>query len=237
MKTPFDIVMAELEALGKERQKKYYISQGAKEPLFGVATGAMKSIMKKTGKDQALADRLYATGNYDAMYFAGMIAEPTTMTKDDFNRWMESAYFYMISDYIVAVTLAESALAQEIADEWIIDGRELYQSAGWSCYEWLLGSRPDQEFSQDKLHSMLKIVEEAIHTRTDRVRYAMNNFLIAVGVSYLPLHEEAQNVAAKIGVVEISKGKANCALQIASESIQSAVQKGKLGFKRRNVRC
>ena len=41
------MVMQELEALGKERMKKMYISNGAHEPLFGVATGAMKPIAKK----------------------------------------------------------------------------------------------------------------------------------------------------------------------------------------------
>ena len=70
-----DMVMQELEALGKERMKKMYISNGAHEPLFGVATGAMKPIAKKIKINQPLADELYATGNYDAMYFAGIIAD------------------------------------------------------------------------------------------------------------------------------------------------------------------
>ncbi len=42
-----DMVMQELEALGKERTKKMYVSNGAREPLFGVATGAMKPVVKK----------------------------------------------------------------------------------------------------------------------------------------------------------------------------------------------
>lgn len=37
-----DTVMQKLESLGKERIKKRYISNGAHEPVFGVATGAMK---------------------------------------------------------------------------------------------------------------------------------------------------------------------------------------------------
>lgn len=116
-----------------------YMSNGAHEPLFGVATGAMKPIAKKIKIDQALAEELYATGNYDAMYFAGVIADPKAMTVEDFNRWIEAAYFYMLSDYVVAVTLAEAPIAQEVADAWIASGEELKMSAGWSCYCWLLG--------------------------------------------------------------------------------------------------
>lgn len=43
----FETVMQELETLGKERMKKIYLSNGAREPLFGVATGAMKPMAKK----------------------------------------------------------------------------------------------------------------------------------------------------------------------------------------------
>lgn len=64
-------ILRELESLGTERTKKVYMQQGAREPLFGVATGAMKPIVKKIKTNQALADKLYATGNYDAMYLAG----------------------------------------------------------------------------------------------------------------------------------------------------------------------
>jgi hypothetical protein len=41
-------VLQELESLGSERTKKAYMQQGAREPLFGVATGAMKPIAKKS---------------------------------------------------------------------------------------------------------------------------------------------------------------------------------------------
>ncbi|MGE7053136.1 DNA alkylation repair protein, partial [Paenibacillus glucanolyticus] len=111
-------VMLELEGLGKERLKKMYLSNGAHEPLFGVATGAMKPMAKTIKINQPLAEQLYATGNYDAMYFAGIIADPQAMTAADFDRWMDAAYFYMLSDYVVAVTLAETNIAQEVADQW-----------------------------------------------------------------------------------------------------------------------
>ena len=101
-----ELVMQELEALGKERTKKIYLSNGAREPLFGVATGAMKPIAKKIKINQQLAEELYATGNYDAMYFAGIIADPKAMEVPDFERWIKDAYFYMLSDYVVAVTLS-----------------------------------------------------------------------------------------------------------------------------------
>ena len=230
-------IMSEIESLGSERTKKYYESQGAREPLFGVASGALKPIAKKIKKNQPLAEELYATGNYDAMYLAGMIADPKKMTPADFDRWIEKAYFHMISDYIVAVTLAETDFAQDVADKFIASGNELVMSAGWSCYEWLIGSRKDEEFNRSKILSMLEVVEKNIHSQPNRTRYAMNGFIIAVGVSFIPLHEEAIRTAERIGEVSVSMGKRACRVPNAFESIKSETDKGRLGFKRKNVRC
>lgn len=232
-----ELVMQELEALGKERTKKMYMSNGAHEPLFGVATGAMKPIAKKIKIDQALAEELYATGNYDAMYFAGVIADPKAMTVEDFNRWIEAAYFYMLSDYVVAVTLAEAPIAQEVADAWIASGEELKMSAGWSCYCWLLGNRKDSEFSESKLAQMLEIVKNIIHDAPERTKSAMNNFLYTVAISYVPLHEQAVATAQVIGPVEMKRDNKKSTQLNAYEMIQKEVARGRIGFKRKYVRC
>ncbi|MFS0892298.1 DNA alkylation repair protein [Peribacillus frigoritolerans] len=232
-----EMVMQELEDLGKERTKKMYISNGAHEPLFGVATGAMKPIVRKIKINQDLAEELYSTGNYDAMYFAGIIADPKAMTESDYDRWMDAAYFYMLSDYVVAVTLSESDIAQEVSDKWIASGEELRMSAGWSCYCWLLGNRKDVEFSESKISDMLDLVKNTIHESPERTKSAMNNFLSTVGISYLPLHEKAVETAKAIGNVEVKRDKKKNSFLNAYESIQKEVGRGRLGFKRKHVRC
>ncbi|SEU28124.1 DNA alkylation repair enzyme [Paenibacillus sp. NFR01] len=230
-------VMQELEALGKERTQKIYLSNGAREPLFGVATGAMKPMAKVIKRNQPLAEELYGTGNYDAMYFAGVIADPEVMTAEDFERWIDGAYFYMLSDFVVAVTLAETKIAQEVADAWIASGDELRMSAGWSCYCWLLGNRKDHEFDKDKIAGMLDTVAKTIHAAPERAKYSMSNFIYTVGVSYVPLHEQALATAEAIGQVEVNKGKGKPGFLNALGNIRKAVDKGQVGFKRKYVRC
>jgi 3-methyladenine DNA glycosylase AlkD len=232
-----EMVMQELEALGKERTKKIYMSNGAHEPLFGVATGEMKPIAKKIKINQPLAEQLYSTGNYDAMYFAGIIADPKAMTEADYDRWMDTAYFYMLSDYVVAVTLAESDIAQDVSDKWIASGEELRMSGGWSCYCWLLGNRLDGEFDDSKLANMLDLVQKTIHDAPERTKYAMNNFIYTVAVSYQPLHDKAVETAMAVGPIEVNKDKKKSKLLNASVNIQKAVDKGQIGFKRKYVRC
>lgn len=229
-------VLNELEQLSNERMKKMYMGNGAVEPLFGVATGAMKPMSKIIKKNQVLADELYDTGNYDAMYFAGVIAEPNTMTEDDYERWISKAYFYMISDYVVAVTLAEAEIGERVAQKWIYSDEELKQSAGWSCYCWMLGNRKDEMFDGETLRELLHYVKNHIHSKPYRVKIAMNQFVYTVGISFKPLHDEAYEMAKQIGQVEIeSKGKKK--LINSYEEIEKQVDKGRIGFKRRYVRC
>lgn len=230
-------VMQELESLGKERLKKMYMSNGAHEPVFGVATGEMKPLLKKTGLNQPLAEELYATGNYDAMYFAGVIAQPKRMTEDDFERWIDGAYFYMLSDFVVSVTLAEADIAQQVADKWIASDDELRRSAGWSCYCWLLGNRKDHEFDPDKLAGMLELAKRTIHDAPERVKASMNNFIYTVGVSYVPLHEKAIETAKAVGPVELTGKDKKPKFIHALPNIEKEIERGKIGFKRRHVRC
>lgn len=230
-------VMKELEKLGTAQTKKTYLNHGAHEPLFGVTTKDMKPFAKKIKKNHGLAMKLYATGNYDAAYLAGMIAEPAKMKMIDFENWIQSATCSMMSDYVVSVTLAETDFAQEVANCWIESNQDLVMSAGWCCYCWLLGTRPDSYFDLNQLKQLLQRVEKQIHTQPTNTRYSMNSFVIAVGISYLPLHTQAMDVANKIGKVEVNMGNTSCKVPCALEAIQKAIDKNRIGFKRRNVRC
>lgn len=230
-------ILHDLEQLGDSQIKNIYINHGARQPLFGVRTGDLKPLAKKYKNDYQLAKDLYNTGNYDAMYLAGMIIDTKLMTKEDFEEWMEKAYCQAIGDYTVAICLADSPLGQEIADSWIKVDSDLYKSAAYYSYSMMLTNLPDENFSKKKLESMLNYIEKEIHNEDNRTRYSMNSFVIACGISYIPLHERAMEVAKNIGKVQVYMGNTSCKTPLATDYINKAVNKGKLGYKRKNVRC
>ena len=84
-------VMSELAAKGTAQTKKTYLRHGAKEPFFGVLISDLKVIHKKIKGDQALAMELYATGNGDAQYLAGMVADGKKMTSAQLQKWVTTA--------------------------------------------------------------------------------------------------------------------------------------------------
>jgi len=86
-------LLDELKALGSENYKKMLMENyGVQEPCFGVKIGDLKKIQKRIQHDYQLALDLYDTGNYDAMYLAGLIADDARMTKKDLRRWVRTAY-------------------------------------------------------------------------------------------------------------------------------------------------
>ena len=85
-------ILEEIKPLGRESYKRMLFNNyGVKEPCFGVKIGDLKKIQKRIKKDYQLALDLYDTGNYDAMYLAGLIADDARMTKKDLQRWVEKA--------------------------------------------------------------------------------------------------------------------------------------------------
>ena len=85
-------IMIILAAKGSESIKKILLKHGVKEPFFGVKIEELKKIQKLVKKDYQLAKDLYATGNADAMYLAGLIADDAKMTKRDLNDWVKNAH-------------------------------------------------------------------------------------------------------------------------------------------------
>src|SRR5438128_1541539 len=96
-----DAIVAELKKLGSAQTKKILLNHGAREPFFGVKAEDLKKIQKRVKMDYALALELYDTGNSDAMYLAGLIADDAKMTKKDLQKWVEAAYWPWLSEYTV----------------------------------------------------------------------------------------------------------------------------------------
>ncbi|MEM7370110.1 MAG: DNA alkylation repair protein [Bacteroidota bacterium] len=230
-------VFQELEEYGNAQTKKVLTRHGAREPFFGVKVQDLKKIVKKVKKNHELSLELYESGNSDAMYLAGLIADETRISKEDLNRWARQAYWYMLSDYAVAAVASESPHGQELGLEWIDSDHEMTASAGWATLSGMVAIKPNEELDLQLIDSLLDRVEKEIHQAPNRTRYTINGFVIAVG-SYIPsLTEKAMQVAQTIGKVDVKMGKTSCKVPFAPDYIQKIVDKGRLGKKRKVARC
>ncbi|MGG3448917.1 DNA alkylation repair protein [Domibacillus aminovorans] len=234
----YEEVMGKLEQLGTDQTKKTFLRHGAKEPFFGVKVGDLKKhCVKDVKKDQQLVYDLYASGNSDAMYLAGLTVKPKEMTKERLNEWVRGAYWYMISEYTVAQIAAESLFAIELAREWMRADEEMIVVAGWSTYSNYLSIAPDEQIDGEEVERLLAQVAETIHEEQNRVRYVMNNFVICVGAYYAPLTERAKEVAVAIGKVHVDVGNTACKVPVAIDYIKKIEDRHAIGKKRKTCIC
>ena len=140
-------VMADLKKKGTDKMRKMYVRHGmAAGNAFGVSMADLKIIAKSIKGQQALACELFDTGNLDAMYLAGMVADGSQMTKKQLNQWAEAtANLHMISEYSVPWVTIENPDAHDLATQWIKSKKEHVASSGWATYSGLVATKPDAE--------------------------------------------------------------------------------------------
>jgi 3-methyladenine DNA glycosylase AlkD len=230
-------VLAELEKLGSGSIKKVLINHGAREPIFGVKVEHLKTIQKRVKADHELALALYDTGIYDAMYLAGLVADPPKMTKTHLQKWVKGAYCYAISCYTVAWVAAESRFGFELARTWIDSPKEQIAAAGWSTWGSLLAIKPDEELDRGEVEKLLDRVQKGIHSAPNRVRYTMNAFVIAVGCYMPALAAKAKAVGKAVGNVEVDMGGTSCKVPDVVAYIEKVEEMGRQGKKRATARC
>ena len=232
-------IMAELKKKGSEKTRNIYAKHGmAGKPMFGVSVADLKVIAKTIKGQQALAGELYETGNLDAMYLAGMVADGAQMSTAQLNAWAEGAAgLQMISEYTVAWVTVENGQGRELAKQWITSKKEHVASSGWCAYSGLVATKADAELDLAEIEGLLNTVVKGISSAQNRVRHTMNGFVIAVGSYVKPLLKQAKASAKQIGDVSVDVGDTACKVPLATAYIQKNEAAGRIGKKRKTIRC
>lgn len=230
-------VLEQLRSLGSESVAAILRKHGATEPVWGVKIEEMKKLLKPYRGDVALACALFESGVYDAQYLAGLMADGRLMSQAQLQQWVESANAPAIREYSVAWVTAESPFAMEMALRWIADEDAGVAATGWAVLTQFISVTPDSELDVVRLGQLLARVEATVHQQENRVRAAMNNFVIGLGCFVVPMHAAALAAGKSIGKVAVDVGDTACKIPFAPEYIQKVVQRGSVGKKRKNVKC
>ncbi len=232
-------ITALLKKKGTEKMGEMYARHGmAKDRAYGVSMADLKIIAKTIKGQQALALELYKAGMLDAMYLAGMVADGKKMSGKELDAWADGAAgLHMISEYSVPWVAVEHPEARGLAMKWIASKKDHVASAGWCTYSGMVATTADDSLDHAEIEKLLKLVVKDIHTAPNRVRANMNRFVIAVGTYVKPLLPQAKRAAKEIGEVTVDMGDTACVVRVATESIAKAEKSGKVGKKRKTIRC
>jgi 3-methyladenine DNA glycosylase AlkD len=232
-------ILADLKSKGKENTRKIYARHGMDPArVYGVSVAELKLVAKTIKKQQELALELYGTGIMDAMYLAGMVANGAQMTRDQLNAWAEGGVgLPMIAETTVPWVAVENAQGRELALQWIQSPKEQVATSGWNTLSGLVATRPDAALDLKEIESLLEQVVKGIATAPNRVRYTMNGFIIHVGQYVHPLLKQAKDTAHKVGVVYVNMGETACEVPLAAARIETAEAGGRVGQKKKTIRC
>lgn len=230
-------VMSYLESKGSEQTRKIYSKHGAPSNFFGVKVADLKPIFKKEKNNHSLALELYATGNSDAQYLAGLMADVSQFTKEDLTKWANEAGWYMISEYAVAWNIAESPFCMEICKEWIDSDNEKLQESAWAALGCHIGVTANEDLDLAFLKRLLPRIEKEIHSAPNRVRYCMNGFVIALGGGVPELTDLCKEVGDRIGKVEVQMGETSCKVPVVRPYLQNMEERGRIGKKKKTAKC
>lgn len=230
-------IMQILEQKGVPNTVSIYRKHGAMGKLFGVKVSDLKPLQKKYKGNNAIAKELYRTNNSDAMYLAALIANAKELGKEEIQKWVENAWWYMISEHAAAWMVSEGKDAFEHIKELMKSKEEHILSCAWASLSKYLSLTPDEELDKNYLKERLNDVVKNIHEQANRVKYTMNGFVIALG-SYVPdLLDMSKDAAKEIGKVEVFMGETNCKVPLAADYISKVEKRGAIGKKRKTAKC
>jgi 3-methyladenine DNA glycosylase AlkD len=167
-----------------------------------------------------------------------MVANGSQMTTKELNAWAEgAANLQMISEYTVPWVTVENPHGRDLAMQWIKSKKEHVASSGWCTYSGLLATKPDEDLNLAEIEKLLETVVSGIKDPRNRVRYTMNGFVISVGAYVKPLLKQAKAAARQIGAVSVDVGDTACKVPLATAYIEKIEAAGRVGQKRKTIRC
>ena len=230
----FKEVMKELESLGTEQTRKIYRNHGADIEQFGVSIANIKKIAKKLKGNHTVGMDLLHSGNVDAIYLSQYVVNPEYIEREDVEEVIELTSYYMVLDNVVAPLIARNKeLIEELLYEYIDSENDRKRQIGYSAYSIILGSYDDTEIDYDHVRKCIEFVSKNIHDNENRVRYSMNNFLIAAGAANKEITNLSKDVAKEIGKVHVYMGKTSCKVPDAYSYIEKIEDRGTIGKKRK----
>ena len=232
-------ILAALKSKGKDQTRKIYSRHGMDPArVLGVSTADLKAIAKTIRGQQDLACELYSTGIMEAMYLAGMVTDGAKLTREQLNQWAEGAEgLQMIAEYTVPWVAVDSPHARALALKWMKAKKEHIAAAGWSTYAGLVSLLPDESLDLAEIQTLLDTAVKQAHTAPNRVRYTMNTLVISVGGYVKPLLKQAKAAARQLGAVSVDMGETACKVPLATAYIEKIEAMGRVGQKRKTIRC
>ena len=199
--------MRALKAAGTAQNRKIYGRHGVRGEMFGVSYAVLGKLTKKIKRDQELAERLWDSGIHEARLLAAMVADPERVRSSRLDAWARDLDSYPLADAFGGL-VAKTRFADSKRRIWSRARNEFAGQVGWNLVTAL--ALEGDGVADSEFEAYLETIENRIGRAKNRVRYSMNNALIAIGMRNARLERKAIAAARRIGPVEVDHGQTSC---------------------------
>ncbi|PAT01986.1 hypothetical protein CI105_03765 [Candidatus Izimaplasma bacterium ZiA1] len=226
-------IVEELNNLGTEQNKKIFKRHGADLEISGVSISNLKLLAKKIPKNDSISKELFLSNNTDAVYLSIYLINPNILTVSEIESVIQKTTYYVILENVIPLLAAKRNDNFDLLHKWLNLTDQKYLQVAYSMYSYMLGSLDNNNFKREHIRFHINYIKDNINKSANRTKYAMNNFLIQVGINYEPLYSEAYDISKLIGRVKVDMGETSCKVPLAQEYIDKTIKMGKQGIKRK----
>jgi 3-methyladenine DNA glycosylase AlkD len=198
-------VLSELESLGNEKVRRMHMKNGAGDNLYGAQMGDIRKVAAKIKIDDALAKKLWATGNLDARLLAVLLTKPKNLSATEVDAMVRDASFSWLADWVNAYIVRNHPDKEELRVRWMQDADPWAARAGWS----LTAERIGKGAEGIDATALLDRIEAEMATAHAATQWTMNNCLAGIGIHMPEQRKRALAIGERLGVYRdypVSKG-------------------------------
>lgn len=220
-------VLRELGALAdpKVRAKMAYF--GVHVPrAHGISAPALHKFARHIGKDQELAEQLWASGIHEAKILATLIGESEKITAAQMERWVSDFDSWDVVDAACCYLYAAAKPAWSKIYEWSSRLAEFEKRAAFSLAAYL--SYKDKEAEDARFEKFLPIIEREAHDDRNFVKKAVNWALRNIGKRNLALNHSAIQAAERIRQQDSRTARwiaADALRELKSDAVQARLRR------------
>ncbi len=216
-------VLGELRALADPRVRAKLVHFNIHvADAHGISVPLLHALARKIGRNHALAEQLWATGNHEAKCLAALIGEPARVTSAQMNRWARDFDSWDVVDAACCYLFVYAAPAWKKTAEWSRRKEEFVKRAAFSMMAYL--AYKDKAAPNAKFIRLLAIIRRESRDDRNFVKKAVNWALRNIGKRNRALNRTAIRTAHEIRAIDSSAAR-----WIASDALReltgSAVQK------------
>jgi len=210
----YDEIISEIKSLANPESVKGMAKFGINpDNTYGVSIPELRKIAKNSGKNHALALKLWASGIHEARILASIIDDSKMVTEEQMKSWVIDFDSWDVCDQCCLNLFNKTAFAHKKVIEWSKRDEEFVKRAAFALIAIL--AVHDKKLDDKELEKFLSLIKQEAKDERNYVKKAVNWALRQIGKRNANLNKAAINAAK-----EIQKYESKAAKWIACDALR-----------------